>query len=184
MSNSVSKWFAALLSVLLLYMVPAGESARRQDDLSRIVVFQSLTKFVDSVRMKGYLTPQMYQDFLRELEVTGNIYEVGMEHQHKKYEPDYEDSADPKTFLNSYTIVYDTYYDADILGLLFPDKELPPDDPDRMYKLTAGDYFQVKIKSLNQTPYILLFDALTGSNSGDKPAIAFPYGGMVLNEDY
>ena len=66
-------------------MVPAGEMARRQDDLSRLVVYQSVTKFVDSVRTKGYITPIMYNDFLQELATTGNIYNVEMEHHHKKY---------------------------------------------------------------------------------------------------
>lgn len=184
MSNSVSKWFAALLAVLLLYMVPAGESARRQDDLSRIVVHQSLTKFVDSVRMKGYVSPQMVQDFTRELDSTGNLYEITMEHQHKKYDPEYSDPADSRTFQNNYVVVYDAYYESEILGHLFPDTDLPIDDDSRIYKLTVGDFFQVKVTSKSRTPSLILFDALTGSNSGNKPAIAFPYGGMVLNEDY
>lgn len=71
MSNSVSKLFAAFLALLLMYVVPSAELARRQDDLSRMVVYQSATKFVDSVRTKGYITPTMYNDFLRELEATG-----------------------------------------------------------------------------------------------------------------
>lgn len=73
MSNSVSKWFAAFLALLLLYLVPAGEMARRQDDLSRLVVYQSVTKFVDSVRTKGYITPIMYNDFLQELAATEHV---------------------------------------------------------------------------------------------------------------
>ncbi|WP_106767757.1 hypothetical protein [Paenibacillus faecalis] len=184
MSNSVSKWFAAFLAVLLLYMVPAAESARRQDDLSRIVVYQSVTKFVDSVRTKGYVSPQMYQDFTRELDATGNLYEITMEHQHKKYHPEYMDPADPQTFQNQFSVVYDAYYEDEILKQLFPDTGLPLDHDDRKYKLTAGDFFQVGVRSLNRTPSLVLFDALTGSNSGDRSAISFPYGGMVLNEDY
>lgn len=184
MSNSVSKWFAAFLAVLLLYMVPAGESARRQDDLSKIIVYQSVTKFVDSVRMKGYITPQMYLDFMQEMDVTGNLYEIEMEHQHKKYEPVYDDPAEPGTFQDRYTVLYDAYFENEVLGYLFPQSELSLEDQSRVYRLTAGDFFQVRIRSLNRTPSMLLFDALTASNSGDKPAISFPYGGMVLNEDY
>lgn len=184
MSNSVSKIFAAFLSVLLLYMVPAGESARRQDDLSRMLVHQAVTKFVDSARLKGFVSPQMYMDFMQELDVTGNLYEIEMEHRHKKYEPVYLDPADPRTFQDRYSVIYDAYYENDILAYLFPESAISLEDQRRMYKLTAGDFFQVKIKSRNQTPAILLFDALTLSNSRDKPAIAFPYGGMVLNEDY
>lgn len=184
MSNSLSKWFAALLSVLLLYFVPAGESARRQDDLSRIVVFQAVSKFVDGVRTKGYVTPQMYNGFLQELEVTGNIYKVEMEHQHKRYHPEYGDPANPGTFQNDYSVVFDSFYTDDIMSILFPASDLAKDDPARRYKLTAGDFFNVKAYRLNRTPYSVFSEALTGSGSGDKSGIVFPYGGMVLNEDY
>lgn len=184
MSNSVSKWFAAFLALLLLYLVPAGEMARRQDDLSRLVVYQSVTKFVDSVRTKGYITPIMYNDFLQELAATGNIYNVEMEHHHKKYHPEYADPSDPGTFLNRYSVVYDAYYQEDVMGYLFPQSNVDKQDERRRYRLTAGDHFQVSVSTLNRTPGLIMFDALTGSNSGGKAAIAFPYGGLVLNEDY
>jgi len=181
MANSVSKWFAAFLALLLLYLVPAGEMARRQDDLSRLVVYQSVTKFVDSVRTKGYVTPTMYNDFQQELAATGNIYNVEMEHQHKKYHPEYNDSG---IFLNRYSIVYDAYYQEDIMNYLFPYSTVGKEDDSRRYRLTTGDLFQVSVRSLNRTPGMLIFDALTGSDSVGKAAIAFPYGGLVLNEDY
>lgn len=184
MSNSVSKWFAAFLALLLLYIVPAGELARRQDDLSRIVVYQAVTKFVDSVRMKGYITPTMYQDFLQELAATGNEYDVQMEHRHKKYQPEYADPADPDTFLNRYVVVYDAYCQEDLAAYLFPQTDMPRDDERRVYRLTAGDLFQVRVQSLNRTPGMLIMDALTGTDSSGKAAIVFPYGGLVLNEDY
>lgn len=184
MSNSISKWFAALLALLLLYVVPAGELSRRQDDLSRLVVYQSVTKFVDGVRTKGYITPTMYNDFIQELAATGNEYDVQMEHQHKKYHPVYADPADPDTFLHRYEVVYDAYYQEDLMRYLFPDSEQPKDDESRMYRLTVGDLFQVRVQSLNRTPGMVMLDALTGANSGGKAAIAFPYGGLVLNEDY
>ncbi len=184
MSNSVSKWFAAFLALLLLYLVPAVEMARRQDDLSRLVVYQSVTKFVDSVRTKGYITPIMYNDFLQELAATGNIYNVEMEHHHKKYHPEYADPSDPGTFLGRYSVVYDAYYQEDLMGYLFPESNVDKQDERRQYRLAAGDHFQVSVRTLNRTPGLIMFDALTGSNSGGKAAIAFPYGGLVLNEDY
>lgn len=180
MSNSVSKWFAAFLALLLLYLVPAGEMARRQDDLSRLVVYQSVTTFVDSVRTKGYVTPTMYNEFQQKLAATGNIYDVEMEHQHKKYHPEYSDDG---VFLDRYTVVYDAYYQEDIMRYLFPDSNVGKEDDSRRYRLTTGDLFQVRVRSVNRTPGMLIYDALTGSDSGEKAAIAFPYGGLVLNED-
>ena len=184
MSNSLSKWFAALLAVILLYLVPAAESARRQDDLSRFIVYQSLTKFVDSVRTKGYISPMMYEEFVRSIETTGNMYEVQMEHQHKKYHPYYLDPSNPSTFQDSYTVEYDGYYHSDLMRIMFPGTELSKEDPSRLYKMSVGDYFLVHVQSLNKTPFMLLSDALTFSDSSGKHAIAVPYGGMIINEDY
>lgn len=184
MPNSLSKWFAALLSVLLLYFIPAGESARRQDDLSRIIVYQKTAAFVDSVRTKGYITPTMFLDFTKEIETTGNVFQVEMEHQHKRYHPEYGDPANPETFLDRFSVIYDSFYTSDIMNVLFPESEQPKDEPSRRYVMSAGDFFNIKVYSLNRTASSVFAEAFGVPQSGDRPDIWFPYGGMVLNEDY
>ena len=99
---------------------------------------------------------------------TGNIYNVEMEHHHKKYHPEYADPSDPGTFLNRYSVVYDAYYQEDVMGYLFPQSNVDKQDERRRYRLTAGDHFQVSVSTLNRTPGLIMFDALTGSNSGGK----------------
>lgn len=83
MVQTISKLLGALLAVLLLYIVPAAQAAERQDDISGLNTYHSTVRFVDMVRTKGYITPTMYNDFMRDLELTGNIYEVDLEHMHK-----------------------------------------------------------------------------------------------------
>lgn len=83
MVQSISKLLGALLAVLLLYIVPAAQAAERQNDISGLNTYHSTVRFVDMVRTKGYITPTMYNDFIRELELTGNTYEVELEHMHK-----------------------------------------------------------------------------------------------------
>ncbi|NMO95949.1 hypothetical protein [Paenibacillus lemnae] len=184
MSNALSKWFAALLSVLLLYLLPAWEGARRQDDLSRLMVMQSVTKFTDSIRMKGYISPGVYNDFRKELGAAGNVYQVEMEHQHKRYHPEYSDPADPATFLGRYSVVHDAYYTSDIMQVLFPESELSSEADERLYKLTAGDYFSVEVSNMSTTPYQIYSNVLTTTDPSAGAGIAYVYGGMVLNEDY
>ena len=53
MSNSVSKWFLCLSGPSSAVLGSRRQMARRQDDLSRLVVYQSVTKFVDSVSYEG-----------------------------------------------------------------------------------------------------------------------------------
>ncbi|MFI2855777.1 hypothetical protein ACH6EH_01405 [Paenibacillus sp. JSM ZJ436] len=182
MVNSLTKWFAALLAVLLLYIVPAWEGARRQEDLSRLMIMQTTVKFVDHVRTKGYVTPGMYNDFLEELSNSGGAMQVELEHEHKRYHPEYGDPADPGTFLQSFAVVYDGYYNEEILGVLFPNQAMDLDAPERTYKLTAGDRFSIQVYRSSSSPYGLLSNFINGASSDAEPG--YHYGGVVLNEDY
>ncbi|MCC3381116.1 hypothetical protein ACFQ5D_12310 [Paenibacillus farraposensis] len=184
MVQSISKLLGVLLAVLLLYIVPAAQAAERQDDISGLHVYHSTVRFVDMVRTKGYITPTMYNDFMRELELTGNTYEVGLEHMHKKYVPEYADAAKPDSFLGNYETVYDGFYNPQILTVLFPGNQQPKSDQTRQYTLMAGDYFTVRLHNTNRTPADIYKSWLLIGIDDGKPAVTASYGGMVLNEDY
>lgn len=186
MSNAISKFVAVILALSLLYIYPTSEAARRQDDLSQMIVTNAVTQFVDAVRSKGYVTPTMYNEFLHDVYVTGNEYEIHMEHLHKKYHPEYTDAADPTTFLNTFNVVYEGFYDSDLTSILFPDNSLPEDSELRKYKMMVGDFFKLTIKNTNRTPATIMSDFLYGMGTlkGQRATIYIPYGGMVLNEDY
>ncbi|MGF9697004.1 hypothetical protein [Paenibacillus sp. MABNR03] len=183
MINAVSKLLAVMLAVLLLYVYPASETADRQDDMTRMTVYQTVTRFVDSVRTKGYISPGMYAEFEEQLARTGNVYEITMEHLHKKYVPHYTDPMDQSTFTGTYETVQDGYYSAQILETLFPDTDtFPGDDLLRRYTLTLGDFFTITLKNTNRTPAMLFREWLYGTDPAS--AVFTTYGGMVLNEDY
>ena len=57
------------------------------DDISYSLALKITSNFVDNVTAKGYLTKEMYNDYISRLSVTGNVYDVKMEHVAKKYEP-------------------------------------------------------------------------------------------------
>lgn len=185
MINSVSKILAAILAVILMYVFPLDNSAQKQDDLSFLVAFKSVTNFVDSVRDKGYITPTMYNDFFEELSTTGNTYEVTMYHKHKTYDPNYDNMTNPNNpaFLGGFTLNYDEFFNDQIMPVLFPANVKTQDDPSRWYKLSKGDYFSVQIKNTNRTPAQIMRDFFTNSNTTDAK-INIPYGGMISNEDY
>ncbi|MVO99286.1 hypothetical protein [Paenibacillus lutrae] len=177
--NTLSKAFALIVAMLLLYIYPLADSAEKRDDLTRLFTFQALTRFVDSVRDKGVITPNMFNDFQKELSVSSQEFEVSMEHRHKQYIPVYNDSGH---FQDRYSVVDEAFYQTQIMEVLFPDSILSPDDSERTYRLGAGDFFTVTLKSLGQSSSAVWRDALNGTNS---PAgeLYLPYGGMVRNED-
>lgn len=183
MINSISKILAALLAVLLLYVYPAVEAAGKQDDLSRLAAYNTVTKFVDAVRTKGYITPTMYEQFQIELARTGNTYTIELEHMHKKYVPEYTDPMNEDTFSGKFEAVWDGYYNDQVLNVLFPDSELDKHDPARVYKLTAGDFFHVTCANTNRTPADIFMEWLQIDTS-EGSSIFANYGGMVINEDY
>ncbi|WP_410768612.1 hypothetical protein [Fontibacillus sp. BL9] len=184
MSNALSKITAALLAVILLYLFPAIQSAQREEDLRVLAAYNSLVQFTDAIRTKGYLSPEMYEDFSRELEYTGTIYDIELEHRQKKYHPEYGDPADPATFMDDFSVVYDSYFTTAFLQVMYPATLPAGNSALRKYKLEAGDYVNVTLEKRSQTA----FDALTGFISGLFPGSGHSqrlvYGGMVLNEDY
>ncbi|WP_339282954.1 hypothetical protein [Paenibacillus sp. FSL R5-0486] len=183
MINAASKLLAVLLAVLLLYVYPAAETADRQDDIARMAAVQNVTRFVDAVRTKGYISPRMLADFEEQLAQTGNVYDVSMEHLHKKYVPHYIDPMDNNSFNGTYEVVQDGYYAAQIRERLFPSSGvIPVDDPGRRYTLTTGDFFTVTLQNTNRTPSMLIREWLSGTVQAS--AVFVTYGGMVLNEDY
>ncbi len=91
MGDSLSKIFALVLAVLLLFIYPTKNEFERLDETSRIYVLTETSKFVDSVRNLGYITPVMYKEFASRLSSTNNLYEIKLEHRKKRYDPVYDD---------------------------------------------------------------------------------------------
>ncbi|MCY9545274.1 hypothetical protein M5X02_32110, partial [Paenibacillus alvei] len=86
MGNAVLKLLSVMIGVLLLFLYPILESYQRQDDLAVMYVMRSASTFSDAVRDKGTITPVMWNDFMTDIERTGNTYEVVVEHYEKKYD--------------------------------------------------------------------------------------------------
>ncbi|MDQ0087769.1 hypothetical protein J2T12_001175 [Paenibacillus anaericanus] len=189
MPNVLSKITAALLAVLLLYLVPASQAAEREEDIRVLSAYNTLVQFTDAVRNKGYLSSQMYGDFAREIEAFGFMYDIDMEHRHKKYHPEYQDPADATSFKDDFSVLYDSYFTADLMKVLFPDSTFADgnmgngDIAERKYKMEIGDYFTVMLVKRSVTTYEVLGSFLHGQVSG-KGTDSLTYGGMVLNEDY
>lgn len=91
MGDSFSKIVALFLAFMLLFIYPIKNELERLDETSRIYVLTETSKFVDSVRNLGYITPLMYEEFVNRLASTNNLYEIRMEHRRKRYDPVYAD---------------------------------------------------------------------------------------------
>lgn len=182
MWSHFEKVFNVLIALLLIFLWPISSSLNKQDDMSEIYVFNASTQFIDSVRDKGYITPTMYNQFVNQLDLTGNTYDISLEHLHKRYDPIYSDAG---VFLGGFEVNYEGFYNAQINEKLFPRNSTESiESPNRVYKLAAGDFFNLTVKNTNRTTATLINDILFGSINSPNEKIVITYGGMVLNEDY
>lgn len=176
MGDSFSKIIALFLAVLLLFIFPIKNEFERQDQTTRMFVLTETTRFADSVRNLGYITPIMYQEYANKLASTNVLYEIKMEHYSKKYDPIYDDAWN---FQDNYNVNYSAYYTGDIMETLFPDTNASG----QKYKMSKGDYFLVKVKNKNKTMATKIQELLYNADFATE-RIMVNYGGMIKDEDY
>lgn len=163
-----------------MVFIPVYQNYQRQDDLAYQVAYQAVTDFVDNVRTKGYISPQMVEDFETNLELGSYLYKTEFIHEKKAYTPVYSDSGD---WSGEYVVDYDEYYKSQIMPHLFNESHGKP-KAERKYLLSEGDFFTVRVENMTRTKSSMLREFLIAGNSGDGVEIVIPYGGLVLNEDY
>ncbi len=179
MSEALSKVFALILAVLLLYVFPVENMLARQDDLTRVFVLNETAEFVDSVRNLGYITPLMYMQLSQNLSATGLVYDIKMEHMHCSVDPVYIDPVDITSFQHDYGLNYRVTYTDEIAEKLFPAVSI---SGEKKYTLSKGDYFSVTISNKNKTIATRVQEMLIMAELPTK-RIRVNYGGMVRDEN-
>lgn len=87
MDDNLQRVFSILISTIIFFMLPLYIAFEKKDDISYALALKVTSNFVDEVKSKGYISKDMYDDYMADLYVTGNTYDVGMEHVAKKYYP-------------------------------------------------------------------------------------------------
>lgn len=89
MDNPFGKIIDILIAVILMFMFPLLYFGQRIDSITQQVVDTKASDFVDTIRTQGYLTKNMYDTFLEQLDATGNVYDIHLEHKEFALEPEY-----------------------------------------------------------------------------------------------
>lgn len=87
MEDIVQRIFAILISVFMFFLLPLYVAFEKKDDISYALALKITNSFVDNVNSKGYLTLDMYDKYISELSITGNVYDVSLEYNAKEYNP-------------------------------------------------------------------------------------------------
>lgn len=87
MDDMLQRVFGILVGVIIFFLLPLYIAFEKKDDISYSLALKITTNFVENVKSKGYVSHEMYNDFISNLAVTGNSYDIKMEHVAKKYYP-------------------------------------------------------------------------------------------------
>ena len=118
MDGVLQRVVSILISVVIFFILPIYIAYEKKDDISYALALKITTDFVDNVNSKGYITSEMYDDFIAELAVTQNSYDVYMEHTAKKYNPVIYSYNDDMTTIRSkfdYNLYKDDFEDGEIV---------------------------------------------------------------------
>ena len=88
MEEILQRVFAIIISAIIFFLLPMYMAFEKKDDISYALALKITESFVNNVTSKGYLTRDMYDNYISELAVTGNDYTVTIEHVAKKYYPE------------------------------------------------------------------------------------------------
>lgn len=184
MENALWKVLAFLLGALLLFLAPMMSLLERQDDIAYSVVFAECNRFVDACRDTGYISPNMYSEFVDRLSATGNFYDIKIFHIHRSVNPVYKEVGGKLTFTGEYDIVKRGTSQEQILEVLFPqDTTLSALDKKRYYIMSVGDLLFVEVRNTGKTLAASLRDMILFTDS-QTPTIFVRTGGMVRNEGH
>ena len=144
MGDTVIVIIVIALSVVLMFVFPLMTMADRTDDIAQLTIETATSDFVNSIVVKGKITPEDYQSFLQTITSTGNTYDVEIEVQVLDENPGKKTTQTDRT-----TIAENEYYiitTSQVLDVIDPDGSTP-----KSYGLKEGDFVFVRIKNTNQT---------------------------------
>lgn len=170
--ESLSKVFAILFSVAILFLGPVLYFGQKQDQTNQIYVYNETVDFVDTIRKNGYLTKDAYERYSKSLSLTMNIYEIEIVRVHEQYIPEVDEN---NQLTGNYSVVESNTYSDDIKDALFGEKGI--------YYFSKDDYVSVKVYNLNESlGGRLLRIFLKNEKKGGQ--IYVTYGGMIRDENY
>lgn len=173
MEESLSKFITAILAIIIMFIFPVYIAYEKKDDISYALAVRYTQEFVDKVRSKGYITRELYQDYMASLLTTGNTYDVELEHRYVRFDPS-ETSVDNGVVASRNEEIYSTEH---ILNFMDSNEE-------HKYVMNVNDNFNVKIKNTNTTMATVIYNIVTVNMSKNNVRIYVDYGGKVLADKW
>lgn len=183
MDKTLWKILAFLLCAILLFLVPLLNMLERQDDIAYNVVLTECNRFVDICRDTGFITPNLYSEFVNRINSTGNTYQIRLSHIKRSVNPVYKQENGTMVFTGEHEVIHVNKGEQEILGVLFPMNSSSSLEKSRRYEMGMGDLFFVEVQNRGKTMAAAIRDMMLFTDS-NAPSIFIRSGGMVRNEAY
>ncbi len=160
--HSFEKIAELLITTVLFFLIPLQYAGAKADVVGRTYVMTETAYLVEAVRTTGRLSGQMYQEYLKRLGATGQVYDVKIIHYEK--------------LLNETEEGYQTYYHGiyteDILEALFSEEG--------SYVFSPGDFFRIEVCAVG--PSLAERFSLFLRAGAKENGVQVIYGGRIRNE--
>ncbi len=157
--DSFGRVIEILVTVVLLFLVPVYYISLKQDAVCRVQVQTETAYFVDSVRNQGYLTRNMYELFLKELDRTGQVYDVELTY-YKRVEVQNEAGE------------YETHYESSRMEEFLSEEKA---------EFQKGGFFKAEVQNISRPLSAKITDMVLAADISDKQ-IYTVYGGAIRDE--
>lgn len=188
MKDNLSIVIVMLVFVILMVIFPLYNHFERQDDMSYNLALKVTTNFVDEVINSGYISQEMYDNYIANLANTGNLYDIELEVHKKTYTKDPYAIANgvniaDAPFIEQYYIDYNKDVFEENTGEITKDTSIGSVDKKSLkngiYYLNEGDQIYVKLKNSSTTMAGAIFNLIVPTSSIER--IKINYGGIVKN---
>lgn len=157
--DSFGKIIEIMVAIALLFLLPIYYLSLQQDAVCQSQIRTMTAYFVDSIRNQGYMTENMYQFFLRELDSTGQVYHVELSY-YKKVEVQNEEGE------------YETCYELNHTKELLSEEKI---------EFKKGDFFKAEVFNVSRPLSAKITDIVLGVDISNKQ-IYTVYGGAIRDE--
>jgi hypothetical protein len=168
--DSFSKIIAIFLAVSLLFISPLLYMAQKQDSISQLYISTETTKLIDSIKNSGYVSKRMYEDFIKKIDKTGNLYKIEITHCHQRVEPLVD--VNTNNILQDFNVYFYNTNEEEMLEAF---------DRNEDYYFNRGDYISIHVSNRNRTTAISILESIISKDLEDTQ-IVVTYGGMIRDE--
>lgn len=164
MEDNIQIVVVAIIAIVIMFIFPVYVAYEKLDDITYALTLKYTMNFVDEVKEKGYISQEMYKDYLVALRSTGNSYDIQMEHGYERFDYVQENSS------NNYTKTTEIFSQNNIVEKL---------STTGYYVMNKGDNFNVVIRNNNVTPATVIFNIITLNAAVKIERIYVNYGGAI-----